>query len=161
MISTPGTRFPRAVREPSSAFACGVSLGHAFPAGVSYLTFQSAGTSFLRGIAGKLALLLQFVYSLAVPSIFRQKGSRIALAPNQDFKSKLVYPSCFFTVILKGWKKFARLLPNNWVAEPPQPFTGEEARQAVGGKGADFWNQLECNFKKKLKARTYPEASLR
>ncbi|MEK4010519.1 hypothetical protein [Peribacillus sp. FSL M8-0224] len=25
-----------------------------------------------------------------------------------------------FTVILKGWKKFARLLPNNWLAETPQ-----------------------------------------
>ncbi|MCY8935806.1 hypothetical protein [Peribacillus frigoritolerans] len=161
MISTPGTRFPRAVREASSAFACGVSLVHAFPAGVSYLTFQSAGTFFLRDIVGKLALLLQFVYSLAVQSIFRQKEFRIAPAPNQDFKSKLVYPSCFFTVFLKGWKKFARLLPNNWLVKTPQPFTGEEAWQTVGGKGADFWNQLECNFKKKLKARTHPEASLR
>ncbi|MEV5039711.1 hypothetical protein MRBLBA21_004647 [Peribacillus frigoritolerans] len=97
MISTPGTRFPRAVRGASSAFACGVSLGHAFPAGVSYLTFQSAGTSFLRDIVGKLALLLQFVYSPAVQSIFRQKEFRIALASNQDFKSKLVYPSCFYS----------------------------------------------------------------
>jgi hypothetical protein len=25
----------------------------------------------------------------------------------------------------------------------------EEAWQTVGGKGADFWNQLECYFKKK------------
>ncbi|WP_157830993.1 hypothetical protein [Bacillus sp. BA3] len=46
MISTPGTRFPRAVREHPRLFACGVSLGHAFPAGVSYLTFQSTGTTF-------------------------------------------------------------------------------------------------------------------
>ncbi|MGE8021968.1 hypothetical protein ACQKOM_24305 [Peribacillus frigoritolerans] len=52
-------------------------------------------------------------------------------------------------------------MPNNWLVETPQPFTGEEAWQAVGGKGADFWNQLERNFKKKLKARTHPEASLR
>jgi hypothetical protein len=59
MISTPGTRFPRAVRP--RLFACGVSLGHAFPAGVSYLPFQSNGTFFLRDIEGKLALLLQFV----------------------------------------------------------------------------------------------------
>jgi hypothetical protein len=43
----------------------------------------------------------------------------------------------FFTVILIGWKKFATLLPNYWLAETPQPL-GEEAWQAVGGKGADF-----------------------
>ncbi|MFJ9383736.1 hypothetical protein ACIROD_08255 [Peribacillus sp. NPDC101481] len=73
----------------STLRACGVSLGRAFPAGVSYLPFQSTGASFLRNIVGKLALLLQFVYSLAVSSIFRQKEFRIALAPNQDFKSKL------------------------------------------------------------------------
>ena len=109
MISTPDTRFPRAV-------ACGVSLGHA----VSYLTFQSTGTSFLRNIVGKLALLLQFVYSPAVPSIFRQKEVSIWSRPNQDFKSKLVYPSCFFTIILNGLKKFTTLLPNNWLDETPQ-----------------------------------------
>jgi hypothetical protein len=57
----------------SSALACGVSIGHAFPAGVSHLTFQSTGTSFFRNILGKLALLIQFVYSLAVPPIFLQK----------------------------------------------------------------------------------------
>jgi hypothetical protein len=33
---------------------------------------------------------------------------------------RLVYPSCFFLVILNGWKKFATLLPNNWLAETPQ-----------------------------------------
>ncbi|WP_343929605.1 hypothetical protein [Peribacillus frigoritolerans] len=32
--------------------ACGVSLGHAFPAGVSYLTFQSTGTFFKIKTAG-------------------------------------------------------------------------------------------------------------
>jgi hypothetical protein len=26
----------------------------------------------------------------------------------------------FFTIILIGWKKFATLLPNNWLAETPQ-----------------------------------------
>ncbi|MEE3954077.1 hypothetical protein [Peribacillus frigoritolerans] len=44
----------------------------------------------------------------------------------------------FFTLTLKGWKKYATLLPKNWLAETPQPFTGEEAWQTVGGKGADF-----------------------
>jgi hypothetical protein len=29
------------------------------------------------------------------------------------------------------------------LAEAPQPFTGEEAWQTVGGKGADFWNRLK------------------
>jgi hypothetical protein len=105
---------------PPSALACGVSLGHAFPAGVSYLMFQSTGTAFLRNIVGKLALLLQFVYSPAVPSIFRQKEVSNCSRPNQDFKSKLVYSSCFFTETLNGWKKFATLLPNNWLDETPQ-----------------------------------------
>ncbi len=41
---------------------------------------------FKRNIVGKLALLLQFVFSLTVPSIFRQKEFRIALAPNQNLK---------------------------------------------------------------------------
>ncbi|WP_413022041.1 hypothetical protein [Peribacillus frigoritolerans] len=50
-----------------------------------------------------------------------------------------------FTVPLKGWKKFARLLPNNWLVETPQPFTGEEAWQTVGGKGVESginWNVI-------------------
>jgi hypothetical protein len=51
---------------------------------------------------------------------------------------KTRYSSCFNTVILKGWKKYATPLPKNWLAETPQPFTVEEAWQAVGGKGADF-----------------------
>ncbi|MEC0343086.1 hypothetical protein [Peribacillus frigoritolerans] len=29
----------------------------------------------------------------------------------------------FFTVILKGCKKFATLQPNNWLAETPETFT--------------------------------------
>ncbi|MES9736895.1 hypothetical protein ABWK46_06030 [Peribacillus frigoritolerans] len=41
-------------------------------------------------------------------------------------------------------KKSATLLPNNWLAETPQ-----KAWQTVGGKGADFRNQLEL-IKKKL-----------
>ncbi|MFJ5750262.1 hypothetical protein ACIP97_17050 [Peribacillus frigoritolerans] len=36
-----------------------------------------------------------------------------------------------------GLKKFATLLPNYWLAETPQTL-GEEAWQAVGGKGANF-----------------------
>jgi hypothetical protein len=50
---------------------------------------------------------------------------------------KTRYSSCFNTVILNGWKKYATLLPKNWLAETPQTFTGEEACQTVGVKGAD------------------------
>jgi hypothetical protein len=38
---------------------------------------------------------------------------------------------------LLGLKKFATLLPKNWLAETPQALA-EEAWQTVGGKGADF-----------------------
>ncbi|WHX65550.1 hypothetical protein QNH26_17855 [Peribacillus frigoritolerans] len=64
-------------------------------------------------------------------------GVPIGLILNHDFKTRLDYSSCFFTVILNRWKKFATLLPNYWLAETPQPL-GEEAWQTVGGKGADF-----------------------
>ncbi|WP_162604459.1 hypothetical protein [Peribacillus frigoritolerans] len=29
----------------------------------------------------------------------------------------------FFTLILKGWKKFATLQPSNWLVETPETFT--------------------------------------
>ncbi|KOR79816.1 hypothetical protein AM232_16135 [Bacillus sp. FJAT-21352] len=64
-------------------------------------------------------------------------GVPIGLILNHDFKTRLDYSSCFFTVFLIGWKKFATLLPNYWLAETPQPL-GEEAWHTVGGKGADF-----------------------
>ncbi|MDQ7864924.1 hypothetical protein RCO48_38890 [Peribacillus frigoritolerans] len=45
---------------------------------------------------------------------------------------------CFFTVVVIGLKKCAALLlPNYWLAEPPQPLF-DAAWQTVGGKGADF-----------------------
>ncbi|MDR4929322.1 hypothetical protein [Peribacillus simplex] len=37
-----------------------------------------------------------------------------------------------------GLKKFATLLPNNWLARDPTGACAEEAWQTVGGKGADF-----------------------
>ncbi|CAH0273401.1 hypothetical protein SRABI80_03530 [Peribacillus frigoritolerans] len=89
-------------------------------------------------------------YSLAVQSIFRQKEFRIALTPNQNLKTRLVYPSCFFTVILKGWKKFARLLPNNWLAETPQALVprrlGRQSAERERISGIN-WNGFQ---KKKL-----------
>ncbi|MDQ7863067.1 hypothetical protein RCO48_24640 [Peribacillus frigoritolerans] len=41
-------------------------------------------------------------------------------------------------VLLKGWKKFATLLLNNWLAETPTDACFDAAWQTVGGKGADF-----------------------
>ncbi|MED3758906.1 hypothetical protein P4555_07535 [Peribacillus frigoritolerans] len=61
-------------------------------------------------------------------------GVPIGLILNHDFKTRLDYSSSVFLI---GWKKFATLLPNYWLAETPQPL-GEEAWQTVGGKGADF-----------------------
>jgi hypothetical protein len=53
---------------PPSALACGVSLAMLFPQ--ESRTFRSNQLEFYRrNIVGKLALF-QFVYSLAVPSIF-------------------------------------------------------------------------------------------
>ncbi|KOR80896.1 hypothetical protein AM232_22515 [Bacillus sp. FJAT-21352] len=34
--------------------------------------------------------------------------------------TRLDYPYCFFIVNLIGLKKFATLLPNNWLAKAPQ-----------------------------------------
>ncbi|WP_249599492.1 hypothetical protein [Peribacillus frigoritolerans] len=42
--------------------------------------------------------------------------------------TKLTFTGCFLWLIF---------LPKNWLAEAPQPFTVEEAWQAVGGKRAD------------------------
>ncbi|MBL3643219.1 hypothetical protein JMN23_12675 [Bacillus sp. RHFB] len=35
----------------------------------------------------------------------------------------------FFTLILKGWKKIATLLPSNWLAETPETFTSRGLRK--------------------------------
>ncbi|MDM5310388.1 hypothetical protein [Peribacillus frigoritolerans] len=45
----------------------------------------------------------------------------------------------FFTVILKGWKKYATLLPKCWLAETPQALASRrhgrqsEERERVSG----------------------------
>jgi hypothetical protein len=50
----------------------------------------------------------------------------------------------FFTLILKGWKKYATLLPSNWLAETPETFTSRRlGRQSAGRErvsGID-WNE--------------------
>jgi hypothetical protein len=42
-----------------------------------------------------------------------------------------------FSVVVYGLKKCAALLPDYWLAEPPQ-LLFDVAWQKVGGKGADF-----------------------
>ncbi|MFJ7929091.1 hypothetical protein [Peribacillus sp. NPDC096448] len=61
--------------------------------------------------------------------------------PIHDFKTILNYPSWFFTVILNGWKKFATLLPNNWLAETPQPL----AVRRLGRQSAERERISEIN----------------
>ncbi|WP_230134992.1 hypothetical protein [Peribacillus frigoritolerans] len=60
----------------------------------------------------------------------------------------------FFTLILKGWKKFATLLPNNWLAETPQAFAsrrlGRQSAERERISGID-WDVFE---RKKLR-QTY------
>ncbi|MGG0789019.1 hypothetical protein ABE132_09815 [Peribacillus simplex] len=61
---------------------------------------------------------------------------------------RLGYPSCFFTVILNGLKKFATLLPNNWLAETPETL----ASRRLGRQSAERERISEINsnvFKKK------------
>ncbi|MES9736091.1 hypothetical protein ABWK46_01910 [Peribacillus frigoritolerans] len=43
----------------------------------------------------------------------------------------------FFSVVVYGLKKCTALLPDYWLAEPPQ-LLFDVAWQKVGGKGADF-----------------------
>ncbi|MFJ7855977.1 hypothetical protein ACIQX3_24980 [Peribacillus frigoritolerans] len=70
----------------------------------------------------------------------RERISEIQLKrlSNKKAVAKLsFYVFLLFYEYVIGLKKFATLLPNYWLAETPQPL-GEEAWQAVGGKGADF-----------------------
>ncbi|MEB2493859.1 hypothetical protein SOP93_22265 [Peribacillus frigoritolerans] len=48
----------------------------------------------------------------------------------------------FFTVILIGWKKFATLLPNNWLAETPQTL----ASRRLGRQSAERERISEINW---------------
>jgi hypothetical protein len=48
----------------------------------------------------------------------------------------------FFTVPLNGWKKFATLLPKNWLAETPQTL---ESRR-LGGQSAERERISEINW---------------
>jgi hypothetical protein len=57
---------------------------------------------------------------------------------------RLVYPSVFFPVILNGWKKFATLLPNNWLAETPQAL--EPKRLGRQSAESERISEINCNF---------------
>ncbi|MGE1103163.1 hypothetical protein [Peribacillus simplex] len=67
--------------------------------------------------------------------------SRRSLAPSVQ-STVLDYPSWFFTVILNGWKKFATLLPNNWLAETPQTL----ALMGLGRQSAERERISEINW---------------
>ncbi|MBX9954643.1 hypothetical protein H7T43_06925 [Peribacillus simplex] len=139
MISTPGTRFPRAVREPPRRSPAGSPLATLFPQESRALR-SNHWNFFLRNIVGS-----------GGPSTFRQKEFRIALAPNQNFKRKLDYPS----VLLKGWRRCATLLPNNWLAKTPQA----HALMRLGRQSAERERISEINWNvllKKLQAGLIP-----
>ncbi|PHD78651.1 hypothetical protein COF64_01870, partial [Bacillus sp. AFS043905] len=63
---------------------------------------------------------------------FLKKKLQVRVLFRTLFKTSLSF--MFFLVLLNGWKKYATLLPKNWLAETPQTL----ASQTVGGKGADF-----------------------
>ncbi|MDP9739651.1 UNVERIFIED_ORG: hypothetical protein QFZ59_001481 [Bacillus sp. B2I3] len=68
---------------------------------------------------------------------------------------RLVYPLSFSPVLLNGWKKYATLLPNNWLAETPQTL----ALMRLGSQSAERERVSEINWnflKKKLQVRLIP-----
>ncbi|MGG0409891.1 hypothetical protein [Peribacillus simplex] len=111
MSSASGTRFPQVVR-PGALSACVVSLGCAFPAGVSHLPFN--WLVFLEKLYCRMVL------------------SRTCF--------RLVYPLwiLLFYEALIILKKFATLPAELLASQAPARCLGEEAWQTVGGKGADF-----------------------
>ncbi|MEC0272271.1 MULTISPECIES: hypothetical protein [Peribacillus] len=48
----------------------------------------------------------------------------------------------FFTITLIGWKKFATLLPKNWLAETPQTL----ASRRLGSQSAERERISEINW---------------
>ncbi|WP_440970036.1 hypothetical protein ACSS6N_21080 [Peribacillus frigoritolerans] len=73
------------------------------------------------------------------------------------FKTRLFF--IFFPVILNGWKKYATLLPKNWLAETPETLAPRMlGRQSA--KGSGFLESTEMIFKKNSRL-DIPEPSLR
>jgi hypothetical protein len=56
------------------------------------------------------------------------------------FKTSLSF--MFFPVLLNGWKKYATLLPNNWLAETPQTL----ASRRLGRQSAEREQISEINW---------------
>ncbi|WHX65991.1 hypothetical protein QNH26_20315 [Peribacillus frigoritolerans] len=63
------------------------------------------------------------------------------------FKTRLFF--IFFPVILNGWKKYATLLPKNWLAETPETLASRRlGRQSAEREGV---SEISWKFiKKKL-----------
>ncbi|MFA1712828.1 hypothetical protein ACDX66_14035 [Peribacillus frigoritolerans] len=84
-----------------------------------------------------------------------QSGCSINLPVKGNFE--LLSPSCFFTKTLNGWKKFATLLPNNWLDETPQTL----ASRRLGRQSAEReriseidWNVFKLKNVAKLNFQT-------
>ncbi|GAB6255406.1 hypothetical protein [Peribacillus sp. NPDC055009] len=71
---------------------------------------------------------------------------RKCLTPNYDYKTILGYPSCNFLVNPNRLKKFATLLPNNWLAGTPQALAlmrlGIQSAEKAWISGID-WNNSD------------------
>ena len=66
------------------------------------------------------------------------------------FKTSLSFK--FFSVILIGWKKFATLLPKNWLAETPQALASMRLGRQSAERERVSENQLEF-FKRKTEGK--------
>ncbi|MGN7395166.1 hypothetical protein [Peribacillus frigoritolerans] len=51
---------------------------------------------------------------------------------------RLVYPLSFSPVLLNGWKKYATLLPNNWLAKTPKALALMRLGRRSAERDADF-----------------------
>jgi hypothetical protein len=65
-----------------------------------------------------------------------------------DFKTNLGYP--FGDAF--GWKKFAALLPNNWLAETPQALAPRRLGRQLAER--ERISEIDCNFFLKNKRET-------
>ncbi|MCY9141597.1 hypothetical protein [Peribacillus frigoritolerans] len=70
--------------------------------------------------------------------MFSRKNCRLVYS---EPSFRLVYPLSFSPVILIGWKKYATLLPKNWLAETPQAL----ALMRLGRQSAERERNSEIN----------------
>ncbi|PEF35794.1 hypothetical protein CON84_21085 [Bacillus sp. AFS094228] len=96
------------------------------------------------------------VPSVPINLCFKRKNCWLVLFQTL-FKTRLFF--IFFPVILNGWKKYATLLPKNWLAETPETLAPRMlGRQSA--KGSGFLESTEMIFKKNSRL-DIPEPSLR